>query len=620
MTKLQRLRSFSRRIMSEITPGDAAWRGAAFGVLVLVAVIVLAYFATYFVQNFSWQKLPAFPAGFGALLAIGILILLGVTLLAHLPLLYRFALIVFTPFLLLVFAPGDNKQSAIFTIFALLVVSLIGAAISVWRHEGFYPRGQKVTVAAMTIGMVGLIGGLYAVFSEKEPANPQLADYVLQDKTLDLANPGLPGDFEVFMTTYGSGADLRRTEFGAAVGHKSRTVDGSKLIDNWDGLTGWLRTNYWGFDATELPLQARVWYPGGKGPFPLVLIVHGNHSMEDFSDPGYAYLGELLASRGIILASVDENFLNSSISAAVDVVADRPGLREENDARGWLLLQHLAQWRDWNSEKDHPFENKIDLHRVALIGHSRGGEAVAVAAAFNALPRYPDDATLEFDFGFNLRGVIAIAPVDGQYRPRDNGTPIKDVNYFTIHGSMDGDVQSFDGTAQYSRVAFSGDEFRFRSSLYVTGANHGQFNTTWGNMDTSLFRAWALDLGGIMDGEAQRDVARVFFGASLFEGDGALGQDVEQGEVVGDDDDGARVAEQELFDPLDGLDVEVVGRFVEQEDAGLGEEELRQGDAHLPAAGELAAVALQVGVGEAEPLEDGLDLWFHTRGVVVLEP
>ena len=41
-------------------------------------------------------------------------------------------------------------------------------------------------------------------------------------------------------------------------------------------------------------------------------MVHGNHDMEDFSDPGYAYLGELFASRGIIAVSVDENFLNSS--------------------------------------------------------------------------------------------------------------------------------------------------------------------------------------------------------------------------------------------------------------------------------------------------------------------
>ena len=47
-----------------------------------------------------------------------------------------------------------------------------------------------------------------------------------------------------------------------------------------------------------MPVNGRVWYPHGGGPYPLVLIVHGNHNMKDYSDPGYAYLGTLLASRG----------------------------------------------------------------------------------------------------------------------------------------------------------------------------------------------------------------------------------------------------------------------------------------------------------------------------------
>ena len=42
---------------------------------------------------------------------------------------------------------------------------------------------------------------------------------------------------------------------------------------------------YWGFDLDKLPLNARVWYPDAPGPFPLALIAHGNHRMNDFSDP-----------------------------------------------------------------------------------------------------------------------------------------------------------------------------------------------------------------------------------------------------------------------------------------------------------------------------------------------
>jgi hypothetical protein len=66
-------------------------------------------------------------------------------------------------------------------------------------------------------------------------------------------------------------------------------VDGPAFLEGW----GALRQSYWGFGPDALPLNARVWYPDGAGPLPLVLIVHGNAPMEKWSDQGYAYLGEL---------------------------------------------------------------------------------------------------------------------------------------------------------------------------------------------------------------------------------------------------------------------------------------------------------------------------------------
>ena len=50
--------------------------------------------------------------------------------------------------------------------------------------------------------------------------------------------------------------------------------------------------------------------------------------------------------------------------------------------------------------------------------------------------------------------------------------------------------------------------------------------------------------------------------------------------------------------------VEVVGRLVEDEDLGVGEEEAREADAHLPAAAEGGARPVELRVREAEPLED----------------
>jgi fermentation-respiration switch protein FrsA (DUF1100 family) len=165
---------------------------------------------------------------------------------------------------------------------------------------------------------------------------------------------------------------------------------------------------------------------------PLILVVHGNHSMDDFSDPGYDYLGELLASRDYIVASVDQNFLNGAgIHEAV-----LGGLEQDNDARGYLLLQHLTLWHRWHETKDHPFEGKVDTGKIALIGHSRGGEAAALAAAFNHLPAHPDNAMIPFDFGFDIGAVIALAPSDGQYQPRQRSTPLEDISHFLSNDSL----------------------------------------------------------------------------------------------------------------------------------------------------------------------------------------
>jgi hypothetical protein len=235
--------------------------------------------------------------------------------------------------------------------------------------------------------------------------------------------------------------------------------------------------------------------------------------MEAFSDPGYAYLGELMASRGFIVVSVDENFINSSMSDTADFFHFRTG--DENKARAWLLLEHLVQWRRWANDEASPLHGKIDMDRIVLIGHSRGGEAVSTANAFNMLGYFPDDATVKFNFRFHLRGIAAIAPVDGQYKPRDWATPMRNQNYFVIHGSLDGDVASFMGTAQYSRATFSRDNYGFKASLYVKDANHGQFNTSWGRNDFGAPLHFLLDERPIMDPGAQRRIAKVYLSAFL---------------------------------------------------------------------------------------------------------
>lgn len=325
---------------------------------------------------------------------------------------------------------------------------------------------------------------------------------VLSKQLLDAPNPAERGPLGVRTLYYGRGDDRHRPEFRDSVTLKTTTVNASKLAAGSTPAITKSRKKFWGFGLDSVPINGRVWYPEGPGPFPLVLIVHGNHNMEDFSDPGYGYLGTLMASRGFIFVSVDENFLNGN-------------LRGENDARGWMLLQHLKTWRRFNDSAGSPFHRRVDLSNIGLMGHSRGGEAVAIAAAFNRLSHYPDDATVTFDFNFGIRGIVSIAPVDGQYEPANRPTPLENVNYLVIHGSHDGDVSSFSGLRQYGRILFTDGKPWFKAAVWMHRANHGQWNTVWGNTDGGPASARFLDLRGLIPAEEQRQMARVYLSAFL---------------------------------------------------------------------------------------------------------
>ncbi len=399
----------------------------------------------------------------------------------------------------------------LYVLSALVVLSLAlaGGGIASLRRRGAYWQN----LVSVVLGAGSLLTVAVALVLDGWPTEEKIVWQPMQTSELALDDPAAPGAFAVERFTYGPGSDPHRAEFGANVRFVTETVDGSKLVDGWQGAAGWARSAFWNADVESLPVRGQVWMPQGSGPFPLVLIVHGNHAMEDFSDGGYAYLGELFASRGAVAVSVDENFLNLTASSFLSLFDG--GLEEENDARGWLLLEHLRQFRDWSADATHDLHGQIDLDRVVLIGHSRGGEAVTEAAVFNRLSHYPDDATVTFDYNFGLRGVIAVAPVDNQYDPRDFATVMEDVSYLVIHGSHDSDVNSYAGFAAYSRLQFESCASCFKAGFYLIGANHGQFNTSWGRYDVPPPFDRFLNSAPLLDGATQRRVASVLFSAFL---------------------------------------------------------------------------------------------------------
>ena len=100
---------------------------------------------------------------------------------------------------------------------------------------------------------------------------------ILSKQTITAPNPADNGPLAVKRATYGSGTDIRRPEFGKDVTIKTKTVDVSPFA-SVPAAQAKTRKKFWGFDLKKAPINGRVWYPEGNGPFPLVLIVHGNHN------------------------------------------------------------------------------------------------------------------------------------------------------------------------------------------------------------------------------------------------------------------------------------------------------------------------------------------------------
>jgi hypothetical protein len=72
---------------------------------------------------------------------------------------------------------------------------------------------------------------------------------------------------------------------------------------------------------------------------------------------------------------------------------------------------------------------------------------------------------------------------------------------------------------------------------------------------------------------------------------------------VGDEEEGARVGPQPLFEPEDGVQIQMVGGLVQEQQVGAAHEGLGQVEAHAPPAGELSHRLLHLFVAETQTVQ-----------------
>lgn len=247
-----------------------------------------------------------------------------------------------------------------------------------------------------------------------------------------------------------------------------------ELVD-WDAGT-LLVEGATGYYPVQLHGEATL--PEGEGPFPLAILMHGRHTtcrylpgavgaeflghpcpgarpvMEPVdSYTGYRDLSGHLASHGILSLSVSANDVNDY---------DNPqGLAGDDygaTARGRIVHAVI----DAIAAGELDFAGHVDLERIGLMGHSRGGEGVARALLLEGAEDYGIDA------------VMALAPTDFAR------WELEDVAFATILPYCDGDVSNLQGAWMYDDM-IGGPRHQF---LHM-GANHNFYNAVWTGDDWS---------------------------------------------------------------------------------------------------------------------------------------
>ncbi len=156
--------------------------------------------------------------------------------------------------------------------------------------------------------------------------------------------------------------------------------------------------------------------PVEGGKFPLVVISHGCGNWATF----LSYLGENLASKGYVVASIEHNDLPYTDLASFNLSFGNTMLNRTRDQR--FVIEQLVQL----AASDEPLGALIDASQIGLIGYSMGGfGAIASAGAgyvhespsLNQIPASMLAGMLDNDQFIKphpaLKAVVAIAPWGG---------------------------------------------------------------------------------------------------------------------------------------------------------------------------------------------------------------
>jgi hypothetical protein len=262
------------------------------------------------------------------------------------------------------------------------------------------------------------------------------------------------------------------------------------------------------FHNMPVRLNGIIAAPSGEdGPYPVVLILHGNHpgcpvpegdmvdrwpcdpGVERRNYVGFDYLVKNLAAEGYVALSIN---INAEYTFGFGEPIPFERLKQLVD----LHLEALATaggagMNNFGVE----LEGRVDLSRMAFIGHSQGAEGAfwLIQQADLEMP----DAFSKVGYG-PVYGLLMIASAANWAGAEGARLPLA-----AILPSCDRDVFNQDGQLYYEITRLDPEQSSWASSIWLERANHNYFNQTLS--DEAVSRPDRPDCEPLLAPETQRD-------------------------------------------------------------------------------------------------------------------
>ncbi len=341
---------------------------------------------------------------------------------------------------------------------------------------GVVPQGEDLDIAVDVGSFPGLIGQTVDLYvTQDRSALDWSNDPVLNDLSSDgfeTVNISL-GDLTANTFTLdpgvlsGDGGDVLGVGYDIVIDvNQNGLLDAADWIDGLDSGAGIYITR----DPT-LPgpySVVEILYSGGSflgqnlffpsdiallSDVPIVIISHGNgHNYQ-----WYDHLGNHLASYGYVVMSHENNTMPGVMTASTTTLTNTD-----------FFLGNLA------TIAGGALLGKVDVHNITWLGHSRGGEGVAIA-----YDRIFDGTYVPANFvGDDIVLISSIAPVDFL------GTNVSNPhakNYHLWVGGSDSDVSGCASQDLLQSFHLLGRAENQRQSISLYGAGHGDFHNGTGS-------------------------------------------------------------------------------------------------------------------------------------------